>query len=107
MRFDVCDRFGFQRFAVNYLDIHLGQLDQNAAIDQLQSNDAKVLQSLPPPLRLCAAEQGAQAVYDTPSDRIELYARQKARYVMASRYQGQTLMGGYMNDCSRDDGSPL
>jgi hypothetical protein len=107
MRFGVCDRFSFQTFAVNYLDGHLGQLDHNTQLDELQSNDAKVLQSLPPPLRLCCAEQSAQGLYDQPSDAMALYGRQKGRYVMASHYHDQTMQGAYFNDASRDDGSPL
>lgn len=107
MRFGVCDRFSWQTWAVNYLDGHLGQLDHNTELDQLQSNDAKVLQSLPAPLRLCCAEQSAQGLYDSPSDAMALYGRQKGRYLMATQYQGKTMNGGYLNDASRDDGSPL
>jgi hypothetical protein len=106
-RYGVCDRFSFQTWAVNYLDGHDGQLDHQTEIDQLQSNDAKVLMSLPPPLRLCCSEQSAQGLYDRPSDEMALYGRQKGRYVMASHYQGKVMSGGYLNDASRDDGSPL
>jgi hypothetical protein len=105
--YGVCDRWSFQTWAVNYLNGHLGQLDHQTELDQLQSNDAKVLASLPPGLRLCCAEQSAQGLYDRPSDDMALYGRQKGRYIMATHYRDKVMDGGYLNDASRDDGSAL
>ncbi len=90
-----------------YLDGHLGQLDHNAPLDQLQSNDAKVLQSLPDGLVLCASEQSAQGLYDHPTDAMALYGRQKGRYLMATRHGQTGMLGGYLNDASYDDGRIL
>ncbi len=105
--YGVCDRFGFQRWAANYLDIHLGQLDHNTELDQLQSNNAKVLQSLVPGLRLCYAEGSAQGLYDRPSPAMALYGRQKGYYVMCSHFGGQVMSGGYLNDASWPSGEVL
>jgi len=84
--YGVCDRWGFQAWAKDYLNGHLGQLDHNTELDQLQSNDAKVLASLPHGLVLCCAEQSAQGLYDRPNTAMALYGTQKGRYLMASHY---------------------
>ena len=86
----------------------MNQLDHNAEVDQLQSNNAKILQSLVPThIRLCYAEGSAQGLYDHPSDQMALYGRQKGYYIMCAHYQGRVTDGGYLNDASWPDGRPL
>ncbi len=98
------DRFSFQHVLSPYLDQQYAQFNTEAPVDQLQSGLLKILVAMPEPMVLVASEQTAQAQYDTPHERLEVYGDEKG---LLCTYADQNGRIAYLNGARRPDGSVL
>ena len=85
------DRYTFQRFFLSVCDRpgHYGQCNTESDIDQVQSWLRKALVAMPEPMFLVAAEMDAQAEYDEPYQRIELYGDMKGLLALSADPNGR------------------
>lgn len=105
-QYGICDRFAFQAYFTDKIDVHLHQCNTEAPIDEVQSGLAKILQSLTTQ-KLCMCENTAQAQYDTPYERLEKYGDLKGRLSLVASWHDKVMDGGYFNGGRREDGSVL
>jgi hypothetical protein len=99
----VHDRFTFQAFAAAHgLAGHYGQCDVNAEVDQVQSWIRKIVVAFPPGMQFVAAEIDAQAQYDDPAERLEIYGDMKGYLACCTDPRVSYLNGG-----RRPDGTVL
>jgi hypothetical protein len=103
--YDICDRFSYQQKMTNIIDYHYMQVDPAGPIDELQSAESKVLQSLTTQ-KLVMAEDDAQAEYDNPHECLEIYGDQKGYLSQCINYN-EKVMSGYYNGARRPSGLVL
>lgn len=106
-QYDIYNRFDYARFMNGKIDYQYAQFDVNASVDAIQSQTAKLLQAYQGlSTKLVLSEYDAQAEYDNPDQRLELYGDQKGRLLQAASGYGLTC-SGYLNGARREDGSVL
>lgn len=102
--YGINDRYTFQAYAKDYLDGHYGQCDTESDIDQVQSWLKKALIAMPSPMFLVAAEMDAQAEYDDPKNRLELYGDMKGRLAISANPDGRI---SYLNGGRKENGQVI
>lgn len=83
-KWGINNRFSFQSVLQSYLDGHYGQCDVDASIDAVQSWIYKIVVAFPSSMFFVCSEDDAQAEYDDPMQRLELYGDQKGYLAMCT-----------------------
>ncbi|MCR4375665.1 MAG: hypothetical protein NUW22_12530 [Acidobacteria bacterium] len=111
-RYDVWNRFDFQRWATGKIDYHYMQFDVNAAVLDVRPKQGGIIGAIQDVLgtlttqKLVVAEYDMQAEFNDPSGRPELYGDLKGRCIQSATINGRTV-SGYLNGARLEDGSVL
>jgi len=112
-KFNVWSRRDFQQWTADKIEYVYQQfntemplLDMRPHAGGLIGEQQDVLKTLAGQ-KLVVAEDDAQAEFDDPAGRPELYGDLKGRCLMATSYDGHWCEGGYLNGARQPDGSVL
>lgn len=84
---------------------HYGQCNTESDIDQVQSWISKIVVAFHPGMFFACAEDDAQAEFDWPYERLELYGDMKGRLAVCAKNYGVSL--SYLNGARRENGRVL
>ena len=112
-KYKVYSRFDFMRWTADKIDYVYDQFNTEAPLLDIRpraggimGEATDVMESLAGQ-RLVCCEDDAQAEYNEPYKRLELYGDLKGRSMLATQWNGRYFAGGYLNGARREDGSVL